>query len=399
MSFNRKNTDRSSRKAIDSVSNELNKDDLDIKTHLNTSLDLKGITVSEELIKRTLEAVKQSDTVTSDFDNVSDNKEQINSDHQKDDKIISGKLIPWYKKIRIVAGTAAAVLVVVAGLNFYNNTSKKNMEQSNTGISLSDENSITTGSPKAPETKGYSVADSSNNAKADKAGTEKSKTSSDQKQKKEIIAQDSETGGSADTGEDTSADDISIFEDKSSEYDNGSGISAAVTPMITSATNQTGSKDSSNGSNTNAVGNNQDYADASVDKYVSSANQKTATMLNNLSFQKIVMTSPKIIQKITIKDQANQTTIVLSDQDSIENFYTIMDQQKFVEGSEPPSVINYTIVATSIETSRKIYKIQIGDSITVSNFDGNTVNTINYNAVNKTKLFSNLRTFCQQNSN
>ena len=74
-------------------------DDMKIKSHLNDSLEMSGISVSEDLINRTLEAIKKQPV-------------EIVNHIDSDSKV---KIIPWTRYIRTVAGVAAAVIVVVVG--------------------------------------------------------------------------------------------------------------------------------------------------------------------------------------------------------------------------------------------------------------------------------------------
>lgn len=87
--------------------NNIENDDMNIKSHLDTSLDLSGISVSEDLINRTLEAIRQQPA-----DNTG--REDSSNDIVK-------KVIPWNRYIRGFAGVAAATLIVFVGFNVINN--------------------------------------------------------------------------------------------------------------------------------------------------------------------------------------------------------------------------------------------------------------------------------------
>jgi|GEM_PF-3818308 hypothetical protein len=78
-----------------------------IKSQLDHSLDLNKILVSEELIQRTLEAVKKAKTEKQADENgvLTEQKSQFT-------KSSSGKTIQWNKIVRQVAGVAAAILIV-----------------------------------------------------------------------------------------------------------------------------------------------------------------------------------------------------------------------------------------------------------------------------------------------
>jgi hypothetical protein len=89
MSFDRDNRDK------------LEIDDLNIKHILNNSLENEGISVSEDLISRTLEAIKKQQADDS-------------TDKGKDEKI---KPVSLLRKTRIWISAAAAVLLLLIGMN------------------------------------------------------------------------------------------------------------------------------------------------------------------------------------------------------------------------------------------------------------------------------------------
>lgn len=90
MSFNRKDRER------------IDFDKLNIKSHLNASLEEDGINVSEELIRRTLDAIRMHEA------NEPDAAKDI-VDHKKTSFV--------YRHARMLVTAAAAVLILAAGLN------------------------------------------------------------------------------------------------------------------------------------------------------------------------------------------------------------------------------------------------------------------------------------------
>ena len=88
-------------------------DELNIKSHLNTSLDLEGISVSEDLINRTLEAIRKS----------SEEAEKPTSVETKE--VPERKVIPWFKYARNIAVAAAAGLILIVGINGLGQMSSK----------------------------------------------------------------------------------------------------------------------------------------------------------------------------------------------------------------------------------------------------------------------------------
>lgn len=81
--------------------------DLNIKAHLDASLDLTGISVSEELINKTLSAIKS---------NTSEMTDLVDKDLNTNNKIIS-----WNRYVHSFAKVAAVVLIVAAGYAMLNN--------------------------------------------------------------------------------------------------------------------------------------------------------------------------------------------------------------------------------------------------------------------------------------
>ena len=77
-------------------------DKLDIKAGLNASLDKEGISVSEDLVRRTLEAIRMNEA--------SGRESGVNMTERK-------KPVFSYGYVRTFVAAAAAVLVLVAGLN------------------------------------------------------------------------------------------------------------------------------------------------------------------------------------------------------------------------------------------------------------------------------------------
>lgn len=92
-------------------------DDMNIKLHLNTSLELNDISVSEDLINRTLNVIKNMET----------GEERI----KKASVLPINNAIPWNRYIRNFAGVAAAALIVAVGFNLLSTGSKK-MDMSTT---------------------------------------------------------------------------------------------------------------------------------------------------------------------------------------------------------------------------------------------------------------------------
>ncbi len=87
----------------DKEKEQLDFEQLNIKSHLNTSMELKGISVSEDLINRTLKAINNQTVVKQD-------QPPLNSQQAELRKSFSIN-----KFVRGFAGVAAAAIIIVAG--------------------------------------------------------------------------------------------------------------------------------------------------------------------------------------------------------------------------------------------------------------------------------------------
>ena len=81
---------------------DIENDKYNIKSHLNTSLETEGISVSEDLISRTMDAIRLQETT--DINTTKDNLE-----HKKP--------IFLYRNVRTLITVAAAALILVIGVN------------------------------------------------------------------------------------------------------------------------------------------------------------------------------------------------------------------------------------------------------------------------------------------
>lgn len=106
-------------------------DDLKIKAHLDASLDIKGISVSEELINRTLAAIKEN---------------SAEAEISRDKDAVKIKRLPsWSRYIYGFAKVAAVVLIIAAGYVMLRNYPAKkdsnnlNMDMRATGSKSEDQ--------------------------------------------------------------------------------------------------------------------------------------------------------------------------------------------------------------------------------------------------------------------
>lgn len=91
-------------------------DEMNVKSHLNTSLEKEGISVSEDLINRTLEAIRKQ------------SQEAVGPVSVEQERQPERKVIPWFKYARNFAAVAAAGLILVLGINGLGQTGRKDSQ-------------------------------------------------------------------------------------------------------------------------------------------------------------------------------------------------------------------------------------------------------------------------------
>ena len=88
-------------------------DELNIKSHLNASLEEDGIRVSEDLINRTLEAIRMK------------SQDPVAPIASEQERQADSKVIPWFRYARYFAAVAAAGLILVLGVNSLGQVGRK----------------------------------------------------------------------------------------------------------------------------------------------------------------------------------------------------------------------------------------------------------------------------------
>jgi hypothetical protein len=338
----------------DNTKGNMEQDDMDIKSHLNASLDLDDIRVSEDLINRTLEAIKKQPADTTDIRKTSDEN--------------SKRVIPWGRYARGFAGVAAAVLIVVIGYQtMILNAPKKSMN-----------------SAQAPNM-------SNDEVNQDSAIEDAKIFASEEAQTENGIA----ASGTQD--EMISATDV----EAPTEY--------TITAKTSAAENK--SKDTgevnSKESNTTSVQDNVAVSDtqaadagtiagigegeaASSEMGIASFTKKTDQDVA-LSFREIFL--PEQAEYINISDDVNKTTITLTDKEAIRNFYTVMDQYTFTYSSDQTIAQDYTVVTKSPTPSETLYTLLVGDSIIVRQTTGDIASETVYKTANAEMLKKELTDF------
>ena len=103
---------------------DMNLDKLNIKSHLNASLDFSKVSVSEELIQKTLRAIKEEQSTLV----------------EEEKNIMNTRKTPWNSYVRRLTGVAAALIVLIGGYSIIKNS--VGMKSSKKDSNGSMENSI-----------------------------------------------------------------------------------------------------------------------------------------------------------------------------------------------------------------------------------------------------------------
>lgn len=292
-------------------------DELDIKSHLNTSLDLNGISVSEDLINRTLEAIRRQPTELV-------NEGEVRNAPDKEGK----KLHSWNRYVRGFAGVAAAALILVGGYQLLDNL--------HIGNSKSDSNTeLSAGEEYRNYDKSAQIESAENGTLAAKGDAEDTSNS--------LINDSQDMASTADSG---------YLESKE---DGAATGEAAVEPQFSIATD----------SLTNAkVGN---YYGGAVDEAES---EKPNTQMNTelteiLTFRDIFLADPEQAEYITLTDEVKKSSITLTAKDEILEFYTVMDKHQFTQNTEAAEDQNYSVEISNPQKDA-LFTMIIGNYVTVN---------------------------------
>lgn len=298
---------------------ELEMDKLNIKSHLNTSLEAESISMSEDLIYRTLNAIRL------------DEENDINMGKDNSEK---GKPVFRLSKARTLIMVAAAALVLLVGLNAIRIYSPLGMK----GDMMKSENS--TRNDDAGKTEMYSIKEDS---------VERNQALNDMDETEDLKA-DMDIAASIDKD---------IVEARPKESD-------SVDMLMQSIEEET----SENGMTDNAMIDSEEYL---------------------LSFNDILMIMPEDISSIIISTDSTGDMSILSDNEQIDKFYSMMEKYSFTRSYEGDTDIQYKIVLSSTNEERQI---NVGvSSINVTYYqNGESLSSI-YTADDHVQLLNDIKYF------
>ncbi|MDF2511016.1 MAG: hypothetical protein K0S04_882 [Herbinix sp.] len=381
-------------------------DEWNIKSHLNDSLDLSGISVSEDLINRTLLAIKQSEIqAVSEVEESQTENDAIRqttgtnlgqTGYTKDEPASNKKVIQWNRYIRAFAGVAAAVVVVAAGYGLASNgafsgnktaTESKDMAYDTTATKeAADEN---TEAEISNELTMSQTEESTSNALAPSgdAGTVGSSANSNYGE--------ATTDGIQDPSVSENAGIMGGAAEGTTGIENPQYSIVADVPTIKSKTDSEDAGGSA-GSGSNSTGAGTDSS--ALQSREPSMKKSSAGLEVTLSFLDIFLADPAKASSLTITDELNNITVVLTKKEDIQSFYTMMEQYQFTYADQAGNNSNYVIeIATPIPSMTR-YTMYVGDSIVIDYADDVTTSHSVYTTASLTELSSALQEFCQKHS-
>ncbi len=343
MSYHNRNKDRK---------NEI--DDMDIKSHLNTSLDLEGISVSEELFQRTLAAIKE--------------QQEQREEHStsKGEEKFGAKIVPWGRYVRSFAGVAAALIIVVVGYNVI-----KQMP-----IVKNETTSMDSAAPEA-------------NLMMDQSASEEAKT---EMATGEIPAAAS---SAADSTAATDADQATL---EASEYTisaetYGDVGKEGASAKVGSAANTNGQESLEGETLITSI-----PEDESKTREFSTTLRSTNDSVVTYSFRDIFVPTPEEAEYITISSNKSGTSITLTALEDIQAFYLVMDSHQFTEeGQEASNDQDYTVELKDPNT-QAMYTMYLGANVIVKYTQEDNVSESVYYPENDTLLKQDIDKFLQEYS-
>ena len=331
-------------------------DELNIKSHLNTSFDLSGISVSEELINRTLAAIKEQSS-----------KEEITApdtaENEAEKKQSPAKIIRWSKYVRGAAGVAAAVLVVMIGYAAIRQfpVGMKKADSSTQQYSLMNEE--TTADSAAPEAAGAADSSMTESAAADASVNANDFTITAEPNSDTA---DTSVTAKADAGTTTGTEEPKL----------------GVTAPADSNTNAQESEDRSITS---------DGLEATPGlKYSMKAAEGEGVFY---TFRDIFVPSPEQAEYIMITDNTSNASITLTDQADIQDFYTLMDDHQFTSNTVAGEGEQTFTVEMNSPDTQTLYTMLVGDYLTLRYTQGDTTTESIYDAEDPQLFLGDVETF------
>ncbi len=328
-------------------------DDMKIKSHLNNSLDLEGISVSEELINRTLAAIKEQQALIGER-GIQTGKEKPGT-----------KIILWNRYVRSFAGVAAALLLVVVGYNVI-----KQMP-----IVKNETTSMDNAAPEANL----------------------------------LMDQSASTGAQTDMAAQEAPAAAGIAEDAATTEGTGQAAPEADTQYTISAETfadeATADKSAKVGSADNAGGPAGTEAETQITsmpednaktREFSTALRSTNDTGASYTFRDIFLPNPENAEYITISNNKNDASVTLTALEDIQAFYLVMDAHQFTGSTQDTTADQSYTVEMKTPDTQALYTMYLGSKLVVKFTQGDTVSENVYDPDDNARLKQDIETFLQE---
>lgn len=330
-------------------------DDLNIKAHLNTSLELSKISVSEDLILRTLDAIKEQSSGSNEHSEKTGVKQP------------GSKIISWNRHVRGFAAACAAVILVVTGYAA--------IRQFPVGMKSAADSA----------TQEYSLMSKEDASEGTDTAAESDINT------KEVPSADTAAVGEAENETSESAAKYTLTADLYGATEGAEG--ALAKDAGDSATGAIANDTTANGTGANGTAAASDNNDMSISSEgITGEEQNPATEVVSYTFRDIFVPSPEQAEYIKITDNRDNISVTLSEQSDIKAFYDIMDDHEFtISGSDSTGNQDFSVEMKSLDT-QALYTMLVGNYLTVRYTQGDTVSEGIYYAVENERFQGDIET-------
>jgi hypothetical protein len=369
-------------------------DELNIKSHLNDSLDLSGISMSEDLINRTLLAIKKQSELPSAVADVNKSLTENDTINQTANR----KVIQWNRYFRAFAGVAAAVVVVVVGYSLASNgafsgykTKTSNSEDQVYDMAVTKE--------AADENAKENLSDSSTTFQDEESSMNALAPSESTPEDDYTV--NSGYGDSTTTTDGTqdpnSSENAGIMGGQTQESTGTSADIERPKYSIVAEVPVTASKEDSKEGGTSS-GTTGSAEKSSIQSTEPSMKKSFTAQETTLSFRDIFQADPSKASSLTITDEKNDVIIVLTKKEDIQSFYTMMEQHQFTNGNQAGDTTNYVVEIVTPTPSMSRYTMYVGNSIVVDYADQVTSSHSVYTTTTLSELATAIQEFCQKHN-
>lgn len=327
-------------------------DDMNIKSHLNTSLDLEGVSVSEELFQRTLTAIKEQQA-----------QREEHGASKGEDKF-GTKIVPWNRYVRSFAGVAAALILVVVGYNVI-----KQMP-----VVKNETTSMDNAAPEA-------------NLMMDQAATEEANTNAAMEAPAAAKSEADTAAKESDLTASLEASEYTITAENSADESYGTSANSDGTA------NSNGQEETEGETLITMIPN----EDTKTHEFSTTLRGAEATAVT-YTFRSIFLPTPEEAEYITISNNKEGISITLTALEDIQAFYLVMDTHQFTgDGLVAADGQDYTVEMKNPDT-QALYTMYLGPNLVVKCIQGDNITENVYYPDDETLLKQDIEAFLQEYS-